>query len=98
MKSFVLCLVLAPSMLYCQQGGIAMPSPPPLPLVTKLPAGKGWVPAKATTRKSTVVFDTWRSERRRIGTLPAKTPIVLLEELNIVYVPDEVTVSSPITK
>src|SRR5437868_3248025 len=98
MKNFLLCLVLTPLILHTQQDGVAMPTPPRLPLITRMAPGNGCAPLRPTTKKSTTIFDTWRSKRRKIEVIPAKTPVVLLEELNVVYRPDIITVYFPVPR
>ena len=78
---------------------VVMAKPPSLPTISEdmLP-GEGWLPGSHKLRGQTVIFDTWRSSRRRLAVLNAGTPVTLLSGLCDVSRPDIVTVTSPIPK
>jgi len=69
-----------------------MAQPPKLPIVTRneLP-GEGWFLGERKLNRTIVIYDTWHQGRKSIATVRAGTIVTLLEGLNIVYKPDEIT-------
>jgi hypothetical protein len=74
-----------------------MAKPPGLPATTDdtLP-GEGWSPGTYALKGGATVFDTWKSRRHPIATLPAGTPVTLLSGLSQVTKPDVITVNRPV--
>jgi hypothetical protein len=76
---------------------VIMPRPPSLPaIVQNILPGEGWVPGTYKLHGQAIIFDTWKSSRRRIAVLESGARIAILSGLSEVIKPDLITVTSPI--
>src|SRR5437879_13730558 len=64
-----------------QDGGTAMAEPPGLPAT----AEQNWVMKRYKMEKAAAVFDTWKTERKKIAELPRGTAVSGLRKLSVVY-------------
>jgi hypothetical protein len=71
-----------------------MPSRPPLPQTSP----QNWTLPKFRMEHAAVIYDTWKSGHKKIADLSRNSSVRALGKLSVVYEPDEILVTAPISK
>jgi hypothetical protein len=82
--------VLMCGALGAQEQGIAMAHAPALPTT----AEENWVVKRFKMERTLAVYDTWKTEGKKIAELPRGTIVSGLRKLSVVYEPDVVTITA----
>jgi hypothetical protein len=73
-----------------QDAGIAMAEPPGLPAT----AEENWVMKRHKMERAATVYDTWKTDRKKIAELPRGTIVSGLRKLSVVYEPDVISITA----
>jgi hypothetical protein len=92
--SLLLFLLWAPAPASTQENGVPMPSRPPLPQTSP----QNWTLPKFRMEHAAVIYDTWKSGHKKIADLSRNSSVRALGKLSVVYEPDEILVTAPISK
>jgi hypothetical protein len=74
-----------------QDQSTSMPQEPALPAT----AEQNWVVKRYRIERATSIYETWKTERKKIADLPRGTIVSGLRKLSVVYEPDVVTITAP---
>jgi hypothetical protein len=86
----LIAFVLLAGTLAGQDQSTPMPQQPALPATSE----ENWIVKRFQIERATSLYETWKTERKKIAQLPKGTIVGGLRKLSVVYEPDVVTITA----